>query len=77
MTNEDLLREISSLPAEARALIEKYIDSLKKHKPVSVKKRGSFRDEPAFGIWKDREEMKDSVEWVRNIRKTHWRQRTS
>ena len=27
-----------------------------------------FRKLPAFGIWKDREDMKDPVEWVKKIR---------
>lgn len=33
----------------------------------------SFLKHPAFGMWKDREDMKDSVEWVRQVRKTRWR----
>lgn len=25
-----------------------------------------------FGMWKDREEMKDSTQWVRKLRETEW-----
>ena len=29
-----------------------------------------FRNNPAIGMWKDREEMEDSVAWVRQLRGT-------
>jgi len=32
-------------------------------------KKRSFKDHPAFGMWKDREDMKDPSAWVREIRK--------
>lgn len=32
-----------------------------------------WSESPFVGMWKDREEMKDSVEWVRQVRKTRWR----
>ena len=32
-----------------------------------------LKDEPFFGMWKDREEMADSTSWVRNIRNTDYR----
>jgi len=32
-----------------------------------------FRKLPAFGIWKDREDMKDPVEWVKKIREKNSR----
>lgn len=75
MTNEELLREISTLSMEARLQIEKYVALLKKQKKAALKKnlKKPLRDEAFFGIWKDREEMHDSTTWVRNIRKTHWK----
>ncbi len=30
------------------------------------------KDNEFFGMWKDREDMADSVEWVNNLRKTQW-----
>lgn len=77
MTNEELLKEIASLPDKDREKIEHFIALLKRSgtaRPSTP--NGSFRDDPAFGMWKDREDMKDSVEWVRNTRRTHWRQRS-
>jgi prevent-host-death family protein len=40
--------------------------------PVTKKKRGrrSIRDYPAYGILKEREDMKDPVAWVRNLRRS-------
>jgi len=29
-------------------------------------------DPIGFGMWKDREEMKDSAAWVRKLRETEW-----
>jgi hypothetical protein len=28
--------------------------------------------EPFVGMWRDREEMRDSSAWIRNVRETHW-----
>lgn len=74
MTNEELLKELSALSREARRRIERYISFLRKaekHEPKAVSTK-SFRDEKFFGMWKDREDMKDSVAWVRKIRNEHW-----
>ena len=37
------------------------------------KKRKSFRDLPAFGMWKDREDMKDVEGWLRKRRERRFR----
>jgi tRNA A-37 threonylcarbamoyl transferase component Bud32 len=29
-------------------------------------------ESPFVGIWKDREDMQNSVEWVRQMRQQHW-----
>lgn len=38
-------------------------------KTKEKKKKINFRKLPAFGMWKDREDMKDSAKWVRDLRK--------
>lgn len=41
----------------------------KKHeKPYQDKKRVDFRKLPGFGIWKDRNDMKNTNEWVDRLR---------
>ena len=75
MTNEELLREISALSINARRNIEHYIALLKKKKDTATTPdtKRSFRDEPAFGMWKDREDMKEGgAAWVRKIRDEQW-----
>ncbi len=73
MTNEELLREISSLPAEAKIQVERFVAQWTKRVNANenVKKR-PLQEEEFVGMWADREDMKDPVEWVRNLRKTHW-----
>lgn len=71
MTNEDLLREIASLPAEAKLQVEKFVEYLQ-HRKAPSKSQLPLDEEPAFGMWSDREEMLDSTAWVKNIRETHW-----
>ena len=34
---------------------------------------GSIRDEPAFGMWADREDMRDPTEYVRSLRRGRYR----
>ena len=73
MTNEELIKEIPNLPKEVRLRIEKIIDAFRKQTIQSDRaKRVPLRDEPFVGMWADREDMKDPVEWVRNMRKTQW-----
>jgi prevent-host-death family protein len=40
--------------------------------PIDDDKRVKAEDMEAFGMWKDREDMKDPAEWVRKIR-ARWR----
>lgn len=76
MTNEELLREIASLPSEEKRKIEDYVAYLLKHRnrsPESGAKKRDLRSEAFVGMWADREEMVDSTNWVRKLRKTQWR----
>ncbi len=79
MTNEELLKELDELQPIERVTIESLIKLFtgKRAKRVAKASKRSFREEKAFGMWKDREDMKDSVEWVRNIRRTHWGPKSS
>jgi hypothetical protein len=35
-------------------------------------KRPKLKNEPFIGMWKDRDDMSDSVAWVRDLRRLHW-----
>lgn len=41
----------------------------------SAPKRASLLEEPFFGMWRDREDLADSTEWVRRIREREWTRR--
>ena len=75
MTNEEILREINSLPPEAQRQIEAFISFLReRYKGVQPKSAptSDLEAEAFVGMWRDREDMRDSSAWVRNVRQTHW-----
>lgn len=76
MTKEELLKTYGSLSSEERLELERFIAKLRKQhvEQKPKKKLRSFRDEPFFGMWKDREDMKEGgAAWVRNLRSgPHW-----
>ena len=66
-----ILREIETLPPEAQKQVSDFVAFLKaRYGAVPQKKtrRGKLEDEPFFGMWKDREDMRDSAKWVRQLR---------
>ncbi len=75
MTNEEILREINSLPIEAKRQIEDFVSFLRERYKNSQPKNNPASDlesEAFVGMWRDREDMQDSSAWVRNVRETHW-----
>lgn len=76
MEAEKISREISNLPPEAQRQVKDFIAFLsvryKKKSEKSLKKIPSLSKESFVGIWKDREDMEDSDNWLRNKRKTEW-----
>jgi hypothetical protein len=77
MLQNEIINEIEKLPPEAQQQVKDYILFLqsryKTSPPLNREKTRKLADEPFIGIWKDREDMKDSRTWVRNIRKSEWR----
>ena len=75
MTNEEILREINSLPIEAKQQIEDFVSFLRERYKTSQPKdipASDLESEAFVGMWRDREDMQDGSAWVRNIRETHW-----
>jgi hypothetical protein len=69
---ETIVRELKVLPPEKQRQVYDFICFLI-HRSKSVKSCAKaagkkLTDEPFIGIWKDREDMKDSTAWVRRIR---------
>ncbi|MBA4124373.1 MAG: hypothetical protein H0X72_18170 [Acidobacteria bacterium] len=75
MTNEEILREINSLPLEAQRQIEDFVfflrERYKSPQPESIP-ASDLQTEAFVGMWRDREDISDSSAWVRSVRETHW-----
>lgn len=76
MTNEEILREIGSLPPEGQRLVESFVASLRQRYERSVTSSVAtpWQDESFIGIWRDRDDVADSTAWVRRLRETEWGQ---
>jgi hypothetical protein len=76
MSELTVSKKIKQLPPEAKRQVQDFIDFLYQRyslKESSKKpKVSNLSDSPFFGIWKDRDEMADSTEWVKNVRKSQW-----
>ena len=76
MSELTVSKKIKQLPPGAKRQAQDFIDFLYQRytlKESSKKPKNSkLSDNPFFGIWKDRQEMKDSTEWVNNVRKSQW-----
>lgn len=76
MNSQAIWREFEQLPPERQQEVADYIAFLASREIKAVPKRRnrkrSILKEPFFGMWKDREDMRDSVEWVRELRRREW-----
>ena len=68
-----ILSQITALPPEVQREVSDFIAFLKtRYEPRPPKKevkKVNLNEEQFIGMWKDRQDMKDSVSWVRNVRK--------
>ena len=73
MENSTILQEIASLPLEAQKQVMDFVAFLRtRYEPVPSAPdtdRVTLAEEPFVGMWRDREDMQDSSEWVRQLRK--------
>lgn len=80
MTNEEVLRDFSALPPEVQQMAADFISFLRlrygslptSHGLAPVNLSVNLMNEPFIGMWRDREEMKDSSSWVRQLREQEW-----
>lgn len=74
MTQQNLLSEYSALPPEAQREVVDFVAFLRERYKGSTPPTNQIdiRQAPFIGMWKDREEMKDSTAWVRHLRETEW-----
>jgi hypothetical protein len=73
METSDILKEMASLPIEAQKQVIDFIAFLKTRYPivqvVPKTERVRLSNEPFIGMWRGREDMRDSTAWVRNLRR--------
>ncbi|MEZ5534937.1 MAG: DUF2281 domain-containing protein [Thiolinea sp.] len=76
ISSEDLMENFTALPPEAQKEALHFIEFLRSRylpaKTSAADKTNSLEDEPFIGIWKGREDMQDSSEWVRDLRQQDW-----
>ncbi|MDA0832086.1 MAG: hypothetical protein O2955_03800 [Planctomycetota bacterium] len=75
MTQQELLDEFLSLPSAAQREVADFIAFLKqKHLPKksAVRADENLQHEEFIGMWRDREDLAASTDWVRDMRKDEW-----
>ncbi len=75
MTNEEVIRNFSALPPEARREVEDFIAFLRERYGKESEKAtvGDWREESFVGMWEDREDLHDGgADFVRELRETEW-----
>jgi hypothetical protein len=75
MSKEELLDCYLALPEEGRRLVEEFVSLVGRTcTPTAPKQpKGDITDDPFFGMWADREDMKDP-DYVRKLRRREWRE---
>lgn len=76
MDQTQILQEFSALLPEAQKVVAELIVLLGKQnqplRPASKAKLIPITEEKFIGIWQNREDMKDSNVYVRNLRQREW-----
>lgn len=76
MTQQELINEFLSLPAEAQSQVVDFIAFLRKRYTGFQAASGAsdidLISDKFIGMWRDRQDLADSNAWVRNVRKTEW-----
>jgi hypothetical protein len=66
---DSLVQIINSLTTEERINLEQKLQVQTSSTEID---RSNLKDEPFVGMWKDREDMEDSTQWVRQVRQQEW-----
>jgi hypothetical protein len=75
MTHEEILQEITFLPPEGQRQVIDFIAFMRQRYSQAYLKADSLPNlsaESFIGMWKDRDDLKDSSAWVRHTRETEW-----
>lgn len=78
MSKNNVITKFEKLPPEAQKQAGDFVEFLyERYVRVSSKQTNEkpISESPFIGMWKDREDMADSTEWVRKQRKEQWTRR--
>jgi len=70
-----ILQQFDALSPAAQRQVAAFIAFLSAQQEPSAARTtssGSLRDEEFVGLWAEREDLRDSGEWVRRLRNTEW-----
>ncbi len=66
---DSLVQIINSLTKEERINLEQKLHVQNLSTEID---QSNLQDEPFVGMWKEREDMEDSSQWVRQLRQQEW-----
>ncbi len=75
MESKGFYSKFESLPIEAQRQVLAFIDFLQKRyesRSKKVNERKPITSRKFVGLWENREDLKDSSLWIRNLRKKEW-----
>jgi hypothetical protein len=75
MNRDEIFQDIDTLPPDAQQQVIDFIAFLQTRYQRSGRKKSrsaSFASESFLGVWRDREDMANSTDWVRQVRKSEW-----
>ncbi len=77
MNTQTVMEGFSSLTPDAQQQVADFFEFLKirhqKTKPVKKKAARPLLSQEAFiGMWRERQDMQDSSQWVRDLRRKEW-----
>ncbi|MEL6260228.1 MAG: hypothetical protein AAFS06_23585 [Cyanobacteria bacterium J06631_12] len=75
---EMVLEAVQTLPTEQQQQVLEYARMLQRDVETSaygeaLNQGQDWHSHPAIGMWEERDDMKDSVEWVKSVRRQQWR----
>lgn len=76
MQMQKIWRQFATLPSERQQEVIDFIAFLQKRyqrlHPHKRPKKLKLTEEAFIGLWKDREDLQESISWVRDIRQREW-----
>ncbi len=72
---EAIIEKLRELPPEKQQEILDFADFLlHKAQTARLVTQVNWQTDPCIGMWKDRSDMQDSTDWVRQLRQQEWNQ---